>query len=368
MVRFPQFRPTILTVVLAAMLLVVLGACASPMNTFDPKSDTTDSILTIYIITIVAASLVGVAVLASMAWLLWRFRERDGVSARQIHGNTRLEIIWTIAPVLVLLVIAFPTLFWVAHSEDTPSSIAQNISEVGVPGKGLQIIAIGHQWWFEFRYPGLGPDGADLVTANELHIPDGVDVAILLKSDDVIHSFWVPQLVGKTDMIPGRENILHTFNANEVGSFVGQCVEFCGAAHALMQFRVEVETLGNFVNWVDAHNAGAETPEPGTAAFRGSLLVGACAQCHAIQGTGLAGEVGPDLTLFGERSTLAAGILENTDANLRQWIGDVRSIKPIPLPFEAPTVDQPLFMPQYNELLDEAQIADIAAYLRSLTK
>jgi cytochrome c oxidase subunit 2 len=366
MVRFPKHRPTILTVVLAALLLVVLGACTSPSNTFDPKSDVTDSILTLYVLVTVVASIVGFAVLVGMAWLLWRFRAKEGVPARQIHGNTKLEIAWTIAPIFVLLLIGIPTMFWIASSADVPESTADNITEVGIPGKGLEVIAIGHQWWFEFRYPGLGPDGADLVTANELHIPDGVDITVTLLSDDVVHSFWVPQLVGKTDMLPGRENMLHTFKAIEVGTYVGQCAEFCGAAHALMQFRVQVETLGDFTEWVGAHNAGPDAPEVGTAAFRGSLLVGACAQCHTIQGTGLAGEVGPDLSLFGERSTLGAGILDNTDENLRQWIGDVRSIKPV----TDAAVNPARYMPQYLEsgLLDEGQIGDLAAYLRSLTK
>jgi cytochrome c oxidase subunit II len=347
MVRFPKSRSPLLTIALMALLLAVLSACASPQNTFDPKSDATDSVLTIYILVTVVASIVGFAVLVAMAWLLIRFRAKPGVPARQIHGNNKLEIAWTIAPVFVLLIIGIPTMFWIAGTAEDP---APNV---------LEVTATGHQWWFEFTYPGLGLDGGDLTTANELVIPVGRDVRVTLHSDDVIHSFWVPQLVGKTDMIPGRTNVLQTFNAYEVGEYYGQCAEFCGSAHALMRFRVDVKTSANFEAWVTAYNAGPAAPEPGTAAARGSLGFATCAGCHAISGTAAQGTIGPDLSLFGERSTVAAGVLDNTDENLRAWIGDVRSIKPIP--------EGGNFMPTFTGTLDEGQIADIAAYLNSLT-
>ena len=122
----------------------------------------------------------------------------------------------------------------------------------------LNVEAIGHQWWFEFRYPGLGPDGGDLITANELRVPIGRQVAITLEAKDVIHSFWVPQLVGKTDMVPGRVNILEKFTPTEIGSFYGQCAEFCGSAHALMRFRVHVESHADFDRWVAAMNGRAD--------------------------------------------------------------------------------------------------------------
>jgi cytochrome c oxidase subunit 2 len=197
-----------------------------------------------------------------------------------------------------------------------------------------------------------------MITANELHIPAGREVAITLHSVDVIHSFWVPELVGKTDMIPGRTNELHTFTAYEPGIYYGQCAEFCGSAHALMRFRVVVDTTADFNRWVTAHNTPPAAPAPGTAEARGQLQFAACAGCHAISGTTAQGRIGPDLTLFGERHTLAAGILDNTDANLRAWIHDVRSVKPIP--------NEPRFMPTFAGVLNEGQISDIAAYLRSL--
>jgi cytochrome c oxidase subunit 2 len=352
MVRFPNVRPTILAAVLAALLLPVLAACGeTPLNTFDPKSDAADSIMTIYMIVIVAATLVGVAFFIAMIWILIKYRSRPGHQARQIHGHAKLEIAWTIAPVFVLLIVTIPTMFWIAGTADDPSPQA------------LEVRAIGHQWWFEFRYPGLGPDGTDLVTANELHIPVGRQVAITLQSDDLLHSFWVPKLVGKTDMIPGRINSLQLFTPNEVGVFWGRCAEFCGSAHAKMHFRVHVDTLGDFNAWAKAVGEGqAAPPEVGTAAARGQKvfeLIGGCSACHTIAGTAAAGRIGPDLSLFGERGTLAAGITENTEENLRSWISDVRSIKPID--------EGPLFMPTFKDSLSEREIADVAAYLKSLT-
>jgi len=350
MARFLKSRTPILSVALMALLLAALSACASPQSTFDPQSDAADSILSIYIFVTIVASIVGFAVLVAMVWLLIKFRAKPGVPARQIHGHNKLEVAWTIAPIFVLLIIAFPTMFWIAGTAEDPAPDV------------IEVEAIGHQWWFEFHYPGMGPDGGDLITANELVIPVGRDIRVTLHSDDVIHSFWVPQLVGKTDMIPGRTNVLETFNAYTPGLYFGQCAEFCGVAHALMRFRVNVKTSTDFSTWVDAHNAGPAAPKPGTGAARGRIEVAAgCAVCHSISGQpGMSGRIGPDLSLFGERTTIAAGILDNTDANLRAWIGDVRSIKPIP--------EGGLFMPTFNDgTLDEGQIADIAAYLNSLT-
>jgi cytochrome c oxidase subunit 2 len=347
MARFLIFRTPVLKVALMALLLAVLSACGSPQSTFDPKSDVADSILSIYILVTVVASIVGFLVLVAMVWLLIRFRAKPGVAARQIHGNNKLEVAWTIAPILVLLVIGIPTMFWIEGSAREPAPDV------------LEVEAIGHQWWFEYHYPGLGPDGTDLITANELIVPVGRDVRVTLQSDDVIHSFWIPQLVGKTDMIPGRTNVLHTFNVYEVGTYYGQCAEFCGEAHALMRFRVHAKTTSDFNSWVAAHNAGPATPEPGTAAARGALGFASCSGCHAVSGTAAQGRIGPDLSLFGERTTLAAGVLENDDQSLRAWISDVRSFKPIP--------EGARFMPTFNTTLDDSQIADISAYLRSLT-
>ena len=359
MARFRKSRPTTLMAVLAALALLLLSGCGEdvPLNTFEPRSDAADSILTIYIIVITTAAIVGAGVLIAMVWMIIKYRARPGRAARQIHGNSKLELAWTIAPILVLMVIAFPTMFWIARASDDAGP------------NGLQVTAIGHQWWFEFRYPGLGPldangDPTDLITANELHVPIGRGVAITLESDDVIHSFWVPRLVGKTDMIPNRTNKLEVFEPNEIGVFSGQCVEFCGSAHALMRFRVHVDSLGDFNRWVNSLNTPPQPPEAGSTEARGELAfqIG-CSRCHTISGTSSQGRVGPDLTGFGGRGTLAAGVAENDDETLRGWIGDVRSIKPIP------DDGGVRFMPTFagTGLMTEQEISDVAAYLRSLT-
>ena len=345
-------RPTLTRSTLLAVVLMViaagLAACSSPQTTFEPRSDAADRIQTLYIFVTVAASLVGLVVLGAMAYILIKFRARRGHTARQIHGNNALEIAWTIAPILVLLVIVVPTMVWIAGAYGREPA-----------DDAVLVTATGHQWWFEFEYEGLGPDGGTLVTANELHIPVGRQVAIELRSEDVIHSFWVPQLIGKTDMVPNRENTLEPFVPNEIGEFWGQCAEFCGEAHANMRFRVHVDSLADFERWVEAMNTPPADSVAGSAEARGKRvfeLAGTCFACHTIAGTTAVGRVGPDLTLFGERTTVGAGILEATDENVRAWVSDLRSAKP-----------GALSMPTFSDgLLTDAQIADVVAYLKSL--
>ncbi len=346
-------RSTLLAVVLMA-IAVGMAACGGPLTTFEPASDAAERIFSLYIFITVLASAVGILVLGAMAYILIKFRARPGRKAQQIHGNNKLEIAWTIAPILVLVVVAVPTMIWIATS-----------SSRAVAADAIRVTATGHQWWFEFEYDL--PDGRTLVTANELHVPVGRQVAIELRSEDVIHSFWVPALIGKTDMVPNRENRLEPFVPNEIGTFWGQCAEFCGVAHANMRFRVHVESLADFDAWVaEMTKQTRADPAPGSAAARGKRVfevLGGCAGCHAIAGTAAAGRVGPDLTLFGERTTVGDGSLEATDENVRAWVTDVRSIKPLPAPEERPGM-----MPTFRDLLSEAQVADVVAYLKSLRR
>ncbi len=367
MPRPTLIRSTLLAVVLMA-IAVGTAACTTPQTTFEPASDAADRILTLYIFISVAAGIVGVLVLGAMVYILIKFRARPGRKAQQIHGNNALEIAWTIAPVLVLVVIAIPTMIWIATSSSRP-----------VADDAILVTATGHQWWFEFEYEGLGPDGGApcregeedegdgpcLVTANELHVPVGRQVAIELRSDDVIHSFWVPALIGKTDMVPNRETKLEPFVPNEIGEFWGQCAEFCGVAHANMRFRVHVDSLADFEAWVAAMNTPPADPASGSPEANGKRVFdvfGGCAGCHTIAGTDAEGRIGPDLTLFGERTTVGAGIMEATDENVRAWVTDVRSVKPIPPPEERPGV-----MPTFADTLSEAQVADVVTYLKSLS-
>ena len=353
--RIPaNLRRILLFACTAAVAAALLAACDTPLTTFEPRSDAAQRVHSIYIFVIVAASIVGFLVLAAMAYILIRYRERPGRVPQQIHGNATLEITWTVIPILILVSIAIPTIIWIAGTTEAPDEDA------------LEVVAVGHQWWFEFRYPGLGPDGADLVTANELRVPVGRQVAITLEANDVIHSFWVPQLVGKTDMVPGRTNVLEKFTPTEIGTFYGQCAEFCGSAHALMRFRVHVDSHADFDQWVESMNAPPAPPAEGSAEAAGArIFTNFCARCHTIQGVSDA-DIGPNLTLFGDRATLGAGILDNSTENLKAWVSNLRDLKPVN------DITDPNAMPTFYvgdpnvDQLTEAQIDQVTAYLKGL--
>ena len=333
-------------------LALVLAACSDPQSTVNPKSDFADDIQFLYLLTFWLGMAVFVGILGLTVGLAFWYRERPGRVAKQIHGNTRLEVVWTLIPVVLVVVMAVPTWQVIADSSKPP------------PDNALHVNAVGRQWWFEFQYD-LNGDGVfdDLVTANELHIPAGRAVSFNLLSEDVIHSFWVPQLVGKTDMVPGRNNKLEKFTPTEVGVFYGQCAEFCGSAHALMRFRVHVESHADFDRWVAAMNDEPTAPADGSPEQAGSrIFIAQCATCHTIQGVS-DGDTGPNLTLFGDRSTVGAGILESTDENVKAWVSDLRSLKPVP--------EIANMMPTFHtgdptvDILSEGQVDQVITYLKS---
>jgi cytochrome c oxidase subunit II len=243
------------------------------------------------------------------------FRERPGRAAQQIHGNTRLEVIWTIIPVAIVAIMAVPTVASIQAEAKAP------------PADALKVIAIGHQWWFEFRYPDL-----NITTANELHIPEGKHVVFEIRSQDVIHAFWVPQLAGKIDMMPGHVNgISFSGDVARPEPYLGQCAELCGLSHANMRFRVFVDTPADFDAWARKERTGAGSAQPtDTAARQGQeiFLRSACIGCHTVDGTAAAGTLGPNLSHVGSRSTIAAGTIPNTQDNLIKWINDSSDIKP----------------------------------------
>jgi len=298
----------------ALALTLALGGCAwdGPMSTVVPRSDFARDILHIYSIitwiTIAIALLVGLM----LAWVLARFRARPGTVGMpaQTRGHTLLEISWTIGPAIVLLLIAIPTIQVIFRTQAAP------------PRDALEVRVQGHQWWWEFQYPAL-----QIVTANELHVPAGRPVALVLEGPDVIHSFWVPQLGGKRDVVPGRLNRL-TFTAETPGEYRGQCAEFCGVSHANMGMRVIVDAPDAFARWVAAQKVEPPEPPAGPAADGKAIFAqSACVGCHTIRGVS-SGALGPDLTRFGSRHTLAAGILPNTVENVAAWIKDPPAIKP----------------------------------------
>jgi cytochrome c oxidase subunit 2 len=296
---------------LALAPLVVAGcAAAGPMSTLPAQSDFNRAILGVYGIIAWASAAILLVVFAALGWVLLRFRERPGTLPSQTRGHTVLEIGWTIAPALVLLVIAIPTIQVIFRTQ-----------AVTRPPDALEVTVRGLQWWWEFRYPQL-----DVVTANELHLPAGRPVVFTLQGPDVIHSFWIPQLGGKRDVVPGRENALR-LTPEAPGEYWGQCAEFCGAAHANMGMRVVVDTPERFAAWATAQQAPPATPSETAAAGRDLYARLACVGCHTIRGVS-AGTLGPDLTHFGSRRTVGAGMWPNTVDNVAAWLQDPPALKP----------------------------------------
>jgi len=230
---------------------------------------------------------------------------------------------------------------------------------VSPDSEAMTVRATGNQWWFEFEIEELG-----LVTANELRIPVGEVINLDLQSNDVIHSFWVPKLAGKVDMIPNNDNTMW-MQADEVGTFFGQCAEFCGESHANMRFRVIVQTREDFDAWVEQQLSDAVIPSDPLAKQGHDLFMSidaGCWACHTIRGSSNAyGQVGPDLTHFASRLHLASGIMDNTHENLVRWLTDPNDVKPGNIMSRDATV--------YNDptqTLTDPEIAALAAYLRSL--
>jgi cytochrome c oxidase subunit II len=292
------------------LLSIVVAMWRTPMSTVLTKSDFGRATDQIY--GLIAWITLGIflIVVGLLTYALVRYRERrPGELPRQIRGHSLLEIGWTIAPALVLLVIAIPTIQTIFRTQPAVE-----------PEGALEVTVRGHQWWWEFSYPALG-----IVTANELHLPLGRAAALRLEGPDVIHSFWVPQLGGKRDVIPGRLNRL-TFTPEAPGEYLGTCAEFCGVSHANMRLRVIVDDAEAWQAWVRLQQA---PPAADAAATEGAAVFAksACVGCHTVRGVS-AGLVGPDLTHFGSRRTLAAGLLPNTPANLLAWIEDPPAVKP----------------------------------------
>ncbi|MYA58990.1 MAG: cytochrome c oxidase subunit II [Chloroflexi bacterium] len=310
--RNRRIHAALLIPALAVAVLAMAACGVTPQTTLEPTTEAARTARDLLMFVFWAMVVTFVLVEGALVYCLIRFRRRsgDGIPA-QTHGNTPLEIGWTIAPailVVVIVVLTVPAIFSNARAASPDA---------------LQVRAIGHQWWFEFQYPDIG-----VVTANELHLPVGRDVEIQLESNDVLHSFWVPSLRGKLDMVPGRDNRF-TIKPEVTGTFPGQCAEFCGTAHALMKFYVVVETQAEFTAWAETQRANALPPASDLAKEgETNLTLGGCVACHTIRGTDLEGKLGPDLTHVGSRKHIAAGILENTPDNMRLWLSDPQGVKP----------------------------------------
>jgi cytochrome c oxidase subunit II len=323
---------------------LLLSGCAknAPQDFLEPEGEIANDVDRLWNLVFPIAVFFFFLVMLLLVVAMVRFRSRgDDDAPRQIHGNTALEIGWTIVPALILLFVGILTVATLFDITERPTG--RNV---------LNVTVTGHQWWWEYEYPDH-----KVTTANELHIPVGTKVDLELKSADVIHSFWPPKLAGKVDVSPGRVHRM-TIVADEPNkTYLGQCAEFCGVSHANMRLRVYTHTKEGFDRWV-AEQARQPAVPGGGSAGNGALLFRAkgCGGCHTVGGY-TAGDIGPDLSHFSSRDTFAGSIFENTDANLRRWLRDPPGEKPM-MP------DNGLGMPNLG--LTEAEITDLMAYLRTL--
>jgi cytochrome c oxidase subunit 2 len=316
-----KHRARIAVLGLALVALALFGCTPAPscppdicpQTTVWPQSDLAHKIQDIYVLLFWLSVFVAVLVEGALIVTMFKYKSRTTDTGRppQIHGNTALEIGWTIAPAVILVIITVPTLQLLFEMRGAP------------PSNALQVEAIGHQWWWEFRYPD-----SNIVTANEVRVPVGQPVNFQLRSADVIHSFWVPAMAGKLDLTPGHRHDLY-FTPQSTGEFFGQCTEFCGLQHANMRFRMVVEQPADYQAWVQRQ----QQPQPREAAQdvkagQDTFTRAGCIACHTIEGTTAAGVIGPNLTHVGSRTTIAAGILDNNHDNLYAWIRDPQAIKP----------------------------------------
>jgi cytochrome c oxidase subunit 2 len=260
---------------LAGFALVVSG-CAkdAPLDTFKPKGQESQLIQDLQVPVFIIAGVIGVLVILITCFIMFRFRRKKGHEddvPKQIHGAPRLEVMWTILPGILLAGVAIFTINTLFKLAETPKN-------------PLNVTVIGQQWWWEFQYPDVkSPEGVPIVTANEMVIPVGKEVALSITSRDVIHSFWIPALNGKRDAVPGRVHPL-TLQADQPGDFYGQCTEFCGLSHANMRMRVKALPQDQYDAWVQNQFKLVQTPTDPTAQAGQTVFVSQCARCHTLNG------------------------------------------------------------------------------------
>jgi cytochrome c oxidase subunit 2 len=370
MSKIDRYSSRLAIVGLALLLVLLAVGCDSSNNqsTFDTAGPVARSQLTLFYWIFWTAVLVFIVVEGILIYAAIKFRRKPGdPDPEQTHGNTPLEIGWTVAPALILAVVAVPTvttIFDNANSPDPISMTKDGLCPTETSGAAASCIdVVGHQWWWEFRYPH--PDGSDakMVASNELHIPVDEVINISLNSKDVLHSFWIPKIAGKVDLVPNHPNQMWIL-AEEPGEYYGQCAEFCGVAHSNMRFRVIAHPQEEFDAWLTAQAQDAAVPTDPLAIAGKNLFEGdaRCWSCHTVEGSTRArGEQGPNLTHVASRNHIAAGIMENTQANLRKWLEDPAAVKPGNLMAR----DAEVYNDPARELT-EADISALVAYLRGL--
>jgi cytochrome c oxidase subunit 2 len=330
-------------VVCAARLCLGAPQTQHPVpSVLKPESTPADTIY--HLSFLVTAINLGVfaLVFGLLVYVIFRFGRRTQDPERepaQVYGSTQIELAWTVIPVLIVLILFLAT-----------ARVIHGIQDARKPEAAVDVTVIGHQFWWEFRYPKYG-----VVTANELHIPVSdpsrpTPTFLQLLSADTDHSFWIPQLAGKTDLIPNRTNEMW-MDPKSTGVYVGQCAQYCGTQHAKMLLRVTVDSQAEFHDWIRQQQkavTSANTEPTGRQVFETT----ACVNCHAIEGTAAKGRFGPDLTHLMSRTTIASGAAANTAENLRLWIQNPDAIKPGSL------------MPAMK--LNESDLDALVRYLRTL--
>jgi len=288
-----------------------------PTSIFSPHATPAHDIYGLSVFVLSITLVIFLIVAGLLLYALVKFRRRPGDSQlepRQLYGSNQIEIAWTVVPFLIVVVL-FLT-----------SARVIGVTEKAVkPASALDVVVIGHQFWWEYRYPKLG-----IVTANELHIPVSdsghpTPTYLTMSSADVVHSFWVPELAGKMDVVPNKVNVMW-LDPSKPGLYLGQCAQFCGAEHALMLLRVYVDTPEQFAQWVANQKKGA-VEDASAAEGKKVFEHTACINCHRVSGTVATGQFGPDLTHLRSRDTIASGVEKNTPDNLRKWIDDPDSMK-----------------------------------------
>jgi cytochrome c oxidase subunit 2 len=312
-----------------SLLLAAGGQSAQDLSIFHPASPPAESIRNLSLLVLAITGAIFVVVEGVLLYTIVRFRRRGalgGAEPPQVYGSQPIEIAWTVAPALIVLIIVLVT-------TRTLWEVNVTVPEEKPGDNALFITVVGRQWWWEFTYDHYNGRPLKFITANELHIPASdaeVDrpVYLSLQSADVCHSFWVPRLAGKTDLIPGITNHMW-FQTSERGLFLGQCAEYCGSQHANMLLRVVVDSPQEFQKWLENEQRPAvenTAARDGKAVFLGQ----SCVNCHRVRGTSAQGKYAPDLTHLMSRQTLASGMIPNDaqGGNLRQWIADPQAIKP----------------------------------------
>lgn len=317
----------------AVLATLILASCGAP-SSFNPVTKQGNSVNDLFIFVLILSAFVFLLVICILIYVMIRYREH-GAEASTREGNRRLEITWIVIPFLVLtllFVLSVRVQGRMTNSQTSP----------------LVIKVIGHQWWWEYQYPSL-----QVTTANELHLPVDTPVKLEITGNDVIHSFWVPKFGWKQDAIPGKTNTMQV-KVDKAGTYDGTCTEYCGAQHAWMRIRVIAQDKEDFDSWARIQRQPGAAPV-GSVASRGQqvFLESTCVNCHTVAGTAAQGNVGPDLTHIGSRTTIGAGVLSNTPANMTKWIRDVQEVKPSVL------------MPRYPNLSPD-DLKALVTYLEGL--